>query len=307
MNRSNPLSPLCRFFTVLIAAGCVMSPMRAQPAPLAPRSAATAAIKHRFVAADESRKQLLLVDQNDPSKDWTVPLPGNRDVKLVGTDRVLVSVRNGYREYAVADGRLIKEVTHGSDVQSVLRDARGHTFLGSGKMIWELDAQDQEVFRLPLTMKGGFRIMTMTAEGNFIFTDAENVVELRRDGTVVRTYELKAHDAQSKKPYFGLRLPGGDTLFSTGYGASLLVLDAEGKLKRKIGGAGSVPGVLLNFFSTSLPLPDGGFLVCNWTGHKPEDSTKGPQLVQFDASGKIVWTWHDPVRAGSLHGVALLP
>ena len=298
------LGSLTAVFTVV---ACITAPVMAAAVLDAKSPAATSAIKHRFVATDESRKQLLLVDQIDPSKDWTVPLPGNRDIQLVGTDRVLVSVPNGYREYAVADGRLVKEIVHGSDVQSVVRDARGHTFLGSGKMIWELDEKDQDVFSLPLKTKGGFRIMTLTVEGNFIFTDGETVVEVRRDGTLVNTYDLKALDEHSHKPYFGQRLVGGDTLCSTGYGASLLVLDAEGKLKRKIGGTDSVPGVGLNFFSTSLPLADGGFLVCNWTGHKPEDSTKGPQLVQFDVAGKIVWTWHDPVRAGSLHGVVLLP
>ena len=307
MNRLTSPGLLGRLASVLTAVACFMAPVMAAAAPDAKPPAATTAIKHRFVATDESRKQLLLVDQTDPSKDWTVPLPGNRDIQLVGTDRVLVSVPSGYREYAVADGRMVKEVVHGSGVQSVVRDARGHTFLGSGKMIWELDAQDQEVFSLPLKTTGGFRIMTLTADGNFIFTDGENVVEVQRDGTVVHTYELKAFDERSHKPYFGQRLSGGDTLCSTGYGASLLVLDPEGKLKRKIGGPDSAPGVGLNFFSTSLPLPDGGFLVCNWTGHKPEDSAKGPQLVQFDAAGKIVWTWHDPVRAGTLHGVVLLP
>ena len=269
--------------------------------------AAAVEIKHRFVVADESRQQLLLVDQQDPSKDWSVPLSGNRDIRLVGADVILASVPNGYREYAAADGRLIKNVVHGRDIESVVRDHRGHTFLGSGKMIWELDAQDKEVFGLPLTLKGGFRILTITSSGSFIFTDGDNVVEIQRDGKPVRTHNLKALDPLTHAPYFGLRLPGGDMLCSTGYGASLLVLDSEGGLKRKIGGRDSVPGVFLNFFSASLPLADGGFLVSNWTGHNPEDSTKGPQLVQFDTAGKIVWTWQDPVRAGSIHGVVLLP
>ena len=309
MNHSALPVPLGRLAAVLLVVAGFMAPvMAAAAAPEAKPAAATAStIKHRFVATDESRKQLLLVDQTDPSKDWTVPLPGNRDIRLIAGGRVLVSVPNGYREYALADGRLVKEIVHGSDIQTVVRDARGHTFLGNGKVITELDAQDREVFSLPLKIKGGFRIMTLTPEGNFIFTDGGNVVEVQRDGTLVHTYDLKALDPLGNKPYFGQRLPGGDTLCSTGYGASLLLLDAEGKLKRRIGGRDSLPGVGLNFFATSLPLADGGFLVCNWTGHKPEDSAKGPQLVQFDAAGKIVWTWHDPVRAGTLHGVVLLP
>ena len=102
--------PLGRLAAVLLVFAGLMAPVMAAAAPDAKPAAATAsAIKHRFVATDESRKQLLLVDQTDPSKDWTVPLPGNRDIRLIGTDRVLVSVPNGYREYALADGRLVND------------------------------------------------------------------------------------------------------------------------------------------------------------------------------------------------------
>jgi len=47
-------------------------------------------------------------------------------------------------------------------------------------------------------------------------------------------------------------------------------------------------------------------VVCNWTGHKPGDSVKAPQLLEFDSSGDIVWHWHDPERAGTLHGVIII-
>ena len=54
-------------------------------------------IKHRFLAADESGHQLMLVDQFDPSKDWTIPLKGNRDIQLLDEKRLLASFPGGYR------------------------------------------------------------------------------------------------------------------------------------------------------------------------------------------------------------------
>ena len=95
MNRLNSLGLLGRLTAGLMVFAGLMVPVMAAAMPDAKPAAASSAIKHRFVATDESRKQLLLVDQSDPSKDWTVPLPGNRDIRLIGADRVLVSVPNG--------------------------------------------------------------------------------------------------------------------------------------------------------------------------------------------------------------------
>jgi hypothetical protein len=46
--------------------------------------------------------------------------------------------------------------------------------------------------------------------------------------------------------------------------------------------------------------------MCNWTGHDPSDSTKAPQIIEFDRTGKLLWSWHDPILAGTLHGVVIL-
>jgi hypothetical protein len=43
----------------------------------------SAEIKHRFLALDESRFQILYVDPSDPSKNWTIKVPGSRDMQLV--------------------------------------------------------------------------------------------------------------------------------------------------------------------------------------------------------------------------------
>ena len=53
-------------------------------------------------------------------------------------------------------------------------------------------------------------------------------------------------------------------------------------------------------------LPNGNAVVTTWNGHGAEDSRKGPQIVEFDKEGKIVWQWHDPERAGSILGVIVL-
>jgi len=53
--------------------------------------ASAAQIKHKFVATDESGKQLLYVDETNPANDWTIPLPGNRDIQISKKGTVLVT------------------------------------------------------------------------------------------------------------------------------------------------------------------------------------------------------------------------
>lgn len=68
-------------------------------------------IRHRFLAKDESRSQLLYVDQTDPLKDWVIQLGAKcRDTQLAGKNILLVSSPDGYREYSLADRQMIKEV-----------------------------------------------------------------------------------------------------------------------------------------------------------------------------------------------------
>jgi hypothetical protein len=202
---------------------------------------------------------------------------------------------------------MVKEVKHGKDVRSVVRLKNGNTLLASGSTIWELDAKDKEARKIDFAAGNFFRILRLDTDGGYLFTGGPtHISKSDKDGKILKKIDVKTIDPKSSKPYFALRLKNGNILISTGYGASLLEIDAEDKLVRKIGGRDSVPDTLLNFFGSAEVLENGHIVVANWTGHKRDDSKKGPQLVEFDKDGKIVWTWHDAKRAGSLHGVCVI-
>ncbi len=97
-------------------------------------------------------------------------------------------------------------------------------------------------------------------------------------------------------------------LVASGYGASLLELDVDGKVLNTFGGTKAEEAKELGyrFFAGFQVLKNGDIVVSNWTGHGANDSAKGTQLVQFDSTGKAIWKWHDPTLAGSLHGVIIL-
>ncbi len=111
--------------------------------PLAPPDPA---IKHRLLLADQGACRLMLVDQNDPTKDWTVQLPPKdygHDLQVIGNDQVLVSVPNGWQERSLKDGSLVKDQPHvavGSgkiNVPAVVAAANGRV---TRALIVELDA-----------------------------------------------------------------------------------------------------------------------------------------------------------------------
>jgi hypothetical protein len=103
-------------------------------------------------------------------------------------------------------------------------------------------------------------------------------------------------------------LPNGNLLLSNGYDAALWEIDSDAAIVRTLGGKSrpELASLGLYFFGGMQILKNGDIVVSNWTGHGATDSVKGVQLLQFDREGKVVWTWHDPQRAGSIDGVIVL-
>ncbi len=274
-------------------------------------------IKHKFLATDESGNQLLYVDEFNPANDWTIPLQGNRDICLVSPERCLVSVPGGYREYEIKTGKMIKEMIlprmkdvkgRGGRSWSMVRRPDGRTFVGYRDSIFELDENDKVVREIKTSAGGYFRLLRMSKEGHFLFTSgATKIKEVDNNGKLVKEVDIVQSVSDAKKPYFADRLDNGHTLVSTGYGASLLEFDQDWKLVMTLGGRGKIPGVDFTFFFGQVQrLNNGNYMIAHWTGHKKEDSKKAPQVLEMTKDGKVVWKWHHPERAGSVHGIAVI-
>lgn len=272
-----------------------------------------AAIKHRFLAADESRTQLMYVDQFDPSKDWTIKTPEkNRDLQLIGGGKLLTNTGSGYREYDLKTQKTLKEFKKDylSGATSAQRLPNGHTVVGCNKKdgisFAELDASDNLVTTCTLQKINTLRLFRFTSRGTILFGAMEGkdskVFEVNMKGEILRQQALP----EGKHNYFALELPNGNLLVPNGYGAAVEEVDKTGKTVRKLGGKPGLPGLLMNFFAGMQVLKNGNVVVCNWTGHGAKDSEKAPQILEFDKDGKVVWQWHDAQRAGSIHAVIIM-
>ncbi|MEI7732184.1 MAG: hypothetical protein WCO56_21595 [Verrucomicrobiota bacterium] len=266
-----------------------------------------AEIRHRFLAKDESRAQLLLVDQYDPSKNWTIKLTGKgRDLQLTGKNVILLSSPDGYWEYDLTDRKLLKEVKGYPGTMSARRQPDGHTLLACAQKevtVYELSATDQVlrkvIFPVPTT-----RVIRQTPQNTILFGCKSQFFEGDLSGKILKTFTLPA----GSWVYQALREPNGHWLVSGGYNPTLFELDPEGNILNTIGGKENPEAKVhgYNFFGAMQRLRNGDIVVCNWTGHGANDSAKGAQLLQFDKSGRVVWKWHDSMLAGSIHGVIIL-
>ena len=213
-------------------------------------------IKHRFIAADESRGQLLYVDQFDPSQDWTLKTPEkHRDMQLVGGDRLLASTDSGYREYDLQTHQARKEVKQDflNGSTSVQRLADGRTIVGcnqnNGITFCQLDAADKLLATCTFAQINTLRLFRMSPRGTLLFGamegNASKVIEADLQGKILRSLDLP----EARHNYQVLELPSKNLLVADGYGGAVEELDLAGKALRKLGGKPGQPGLLMYFFA----------------------------------------------------------
>lgn len=265
-------------------------------------------VKHRFLAMDESRAQLIYVDETDPARDWSIKFPARyRDVQLIGGGKVLVSTNSGYREYDLATQAQTKELRDGKfgGSESVRRLANGETIIGcnqKGVTFYRLDAHDQVVATANFPKCTTLRLFRLSPRGTLLFGGNTNkLFEGNFEGQLLRDLTLPG----SQHNYQLEERPDGHLLVGTGYGCFAAELDPAGKVLRQWGGKQAAAGGP-HFIAGLQVLANGHLVLANWTGHGAQDSKLAPQLLEYDTEGTLVWSWHNAERAGSLVGVIIL-
>lgn len=279
-----------------------------------------APIKHEFIAIDEGKTNLLHVNENDPAKDWIVPIGKShpRDMQLVGGNRILIANVTGYSEFDIATGKRLVDVTSFADasaktdtdeVTSVRRLPNGHTLvagisIGGSKGVVVLDVDAQGVVKNKIVYPGSYvRLLRQTAKGTYLMV-CDTVI---REGNSAGQFIWETPVEKFSHAWKAVRLPNGNTLASAGYGGFMAELDPAGKTIRQFGGKGDVPAAVNpDFFATFQLLPNGDVVVANWQGHGPNHGNSGIQLVEFDKTGAIVWQWSKSELISSIQGILVL-
>jgi len=270
-----------------------------------------APIRHDFLAIDEGLGNLLRIDENDPSRNWRVPIhhARPRDLQLIGRGRVLVSHELGYSVFDIATGRREFDLAAFANVSSARRLPDGHTLIAyavdrppTGVFVVELDGTDRAV--RTVAYPGDYvRLMRQTAAGTFLFGMNDRI----REGDGRGNFIWSAAVPGFRHAWMAVRLANGHTLASAGYGAFLVELGPDGSVLRRFGAADQVPAAVHpHFYGMFQVLGNGDVVVANWQGHGPGHGASGIQLLEFDPAGAIVWQWCDRPIISSVQGVLIL-
>lgn len=267
---------------------------------------------HKVIVADEGNGKVHCINLANPSERWSITT-ANRDLQLIGSDRLMVSVGDGYAEYNVKTGAFIKKVSVGGTVQSVFRLSDTATFIGidgNPASIREVDSTGKEIRKINFAVNASIRIIRPTSDGTFLVGGKVAGTMYECDSTGVIQWEVQA----GGEPYMALRLPNGNTLISTGFGCQMVLVDAEAKVLKRFptdadkNGSEFWSRAAPNFFAGFQVLENGNIVVSNWEGHGGGNGSKGFQLIEIDSSlTKVVSYWEqDPALISSLHGVLVL-
>jgi hypothetical protein len=269
---------------------------------------------------DEGNRRVIFIDLENPSDVWTTDIndadkqgDGLRDLQLVGANRVAVSTAKGYVELDLDTGDILKEVSTLSGVEAMRRLPDDNTVLGAnangGITLQELDGQDVPVSGRSVTFTNlgeQLRLFRRTPQETFLIGSGAKLAEVNWAGETVWEMDVPNGDWV----YQGLRLPDGTIAVTSGYGAAILVVDPTTKsVLTTIGGPGQpdAGAIAPNFYAGFQVLLNGHFVVTNWIGHGGGHGQTGVQLLQYDASGSLVWQWQqDPNLVSSLHHVIVL-
>ena len=280
-----------------------------------------APIKHEFIAIDEGKTNLLYVNENDPAKNWIVPIGKShpRDMQLVGGHRILFGNITGYSEFEIATGKRLVDVTNFApadaktdtdEVTSVRRQPNGHTLvagenLDGSKGVVVLDVDSAGAVKNKIVYPGNSydRLLRQTAADTYLMVCDTTI----REGDSSGKYVWEAPVEKFSHAWKAVRLPNGNTLGSAGYGGFMVELDPAKNVVRKFGGKDQDPAPInSDFFATFQLLPNGDVVVANWQGHGANHGNSGVQLVEFDKTGAIVWQWSKSELISSIQGILVL-
>jgi hypothetical protein len=304
MNIMERLHNELRMFMQKVMCVVIMSILSVQAQLVIPQ------MKHRLLLADEGNQKIHYVNLLDTTKNWSVSVSSNRDMQLVGDNKLMVSNGSGYEEYDLLTHQQTKKVAIGSQIQSTFRISDQETYVGIDGTVPKISiinvASGLSKSAISIQPSVTLRIIRATTKKTFLIggKDAGMVCEV--DSMGKKIWEANVGGS----PYQAVRMPSGNTIISTGYGAQIAVVDKNAKILRKFPENpkdAALTSVKPNFFGGFQVLDNGNIVVTNWQGHGSGFGASGVQLLEFDSTGVIVGGWKQNASyISSLHGVIVL-
>lgn len=269
-------------------------------------------LQHQFLAIDEGRQRLHLIDTRDPAAGWSRNLadfPLARDLQRIGPDRALVGFERGFFELAISTGEVLRVCDRWLGVTAACRLDNGDTLvtgtdLDFGRNGINVLTLDRDLVQTACARREGDYVRLMRPAGaSYLLCTNDHILETDHSLNEVRKLAAPGFEHAWKAQH----MAGGGTLVSAGYGAFMARFDAQGTLMHTFGTAEELGEPVAPFFYASFQqLPNGRLAVANWQGHGPDNGAKGRQLLEFDAGGRLLGAWSDPELISSLQGILIV-
>lgn len=274
----------------------------------------------RLVLADESRAKVHYYDSEAPSACFSIPVEKPVwDLKRVSDDRYRIVCRKGFMVVDLPRRKVVETFRHPAlDEVTAICDLPNGGFVASvnpregelkGKAILVLRFSKNRQLVSTHTFRGIFyaRSMTRLPNGELLLAQEHGFTRGRLpdgegDGVILQNFKQPAgRNLFEVEP----ARDGNGYWAGTGYGAQLVRFANDGSVI-SVWQAPAADGLKSVFYAQPQELSNGHVYVANWTGHGAQDSRKGWQVIEFDETGKVVWTLHDPETYGSVSGVIVL-
>lgn len=269
-------------------------------------------IKHRFLIHDEGNAGLAYIDEYDTTKNWKYSNGGQTywGLQLVGNGRVLLGTSN---EVTIKTGLEAKPRVATGGNPSAIRLENGNTlrcYESGSRVIEEVDSTGKLLRKKVFNGMSVLRMATYTPEQTFLFASNHSVDEVDWNGNIIWHFGDPDSGVTGANQHIcrALRMPNGNTLISTGYGARLIIVSKDKKILKVIGGK-SQPGndsIKSNYYAGFHVLPNSHYIVSNWQAHGPNHGGEGVQILEYDSSGVLVWSYKNPKMFSSVQDIIIL-
>nr|WP_315393812.1 hypothetical protein [uncultured Duganella sp.] len=269
-------------------------------------------MRHQFLAFDEGRQQLSLIDTTNPRFGWTrgmADFPGLRDIQRIGPNIALLAFERGFFELSISAGEILRTCDRWQHVTSASRLVNGailvtgHDLDGAGGV--NVLTLDREFRPVSGARRAGDQVglMRTTDLGTYLFAMDDHILET--DTALISLNAMRAPGFD--QAWKAERQADGTTLASAGRGGFMARFDRRGNLAATFGAADSVPEEVSPFFYAGFQtLHDGRVIVANWQGPGRDNGDQGRQLLEFSAAGQLRGSWSDPYKISSLQGILIV-
>jgi hypothetical protein len=265
-----------------------------------------APMHNEFVLYDDNGGNLLYVNNAKPSANWTTKSGTGRDLQLIGGGLVMLGKSDGWDEYRLSDG-VKSGGQHGlAGTQAVHRLADGTTLLatvsGANIVLNLVTATGQMKSQISYAGFSYVRLVRPTSTGTYLVAADTVVFEGDASGKVLSQIPIPG----GMHTWKAMRLANGNLAVTSGYGATLLVFDAAGKLLVTMGGKNQpmATAIAPEFYADFHVLPSGNFFVANSQADRVMDNSI--QLLEYNPAGLLVWQQKQPMGIHSVEEAIVL-